>query len=308
MPTTFTIAIPTHDRRETVELAARSALGQTRSPEQVIVLCDGCTDASADALRAIGDPRLEVLELPKLPGYAYEHRNRSIEQARGSALLWLADDDLLLPDHLERIGALWDGGDVDLVHAPTIEVGADDALLWRGYDWSVPWIREFELRRNTQIMASVSIAAELARRAGGWDGSCPRAGDWDLWKRALRAGARTASTDEPTVLHFRASGREQAWTDRVRQNRAWAERIADPAALAELRPRLRKLRAAREGELLAQSEERERYALSLVEHLAQRDGQLAEHAERIVALEEAVRERDVAYAELRADLDRLRPG
>jgi hypothetical protein len=45
--TTFTIAIPTHDRCETVVLAALSALRQSRSPEQVIVLCDGCTDGTA---------------------------------------------------------------------------------------------------------------------------------------------------------------------------------------------------------------------------------------------------------------------
>lgn len=306
MATTFTIAIPTHDRRETVLLAARSALGQTRAPVEVIVLCDACGDGTAEAVRAIGDPRLQAVELPKLPGYAYEHRNRALERATGTAILWLGDDDLLLPDHLERIGAAWDEGGAEIVLAPAAEVREDDALLLRGYDWSVPWIAELELRQNTAVMASVSICVELARRAGGWDGGCPRMGDWDLWKRALAAGGRARATDEPTVLHFRATGRDQAWPDRVRQNRAWAARIADEHELAELRPRLRRLRSVREGLLMAESAERDAYALSLAAQLALREDQLAEHAARIAGLEAAVHERDAEYAAVRAELDRLR--
>lgn len=307
MATSFTIAIPTHDRRETAELAVRSALAQTRSPERVIVLCDGCTDGTPDAMAAIGDPRIEVLDLPKGPGYAYAHRNRALERAGDGVILWLADDDLLLPDHLQRIGALWDAGGVDVVLSSAVEVREDDALLWRGHDWSIPWVRAYESRVNTAVMASVSIAAVLARRVGGWDGACPSAGDWDLWKRALDAGARARMSEEPTVLHFRATGREQAWPDRVRQNGEWAARIADPEALAALRPLLLAARGEREATLLAQAEAREEYALSLAEHLKLREAQLAEHAARIAALEAAVSERDAACAALRAELDRRRP-
>lgn len=59
------IAIPTHNRRDTVLLAARSALGQTRPPDQLLVLCDGCSDGTADALRGLGAAQLEAIELPK---------------------------------------------------------------------------------------------------------------------------------------------------------------------------------------------------------------------------------------------------
>ena len=126
--TTFTIAIPTHNRRETALLAARSALQQTRAPVEVLVLCDGCTDGTAEAVREIGDSRVEALDLPKADGYGYAHRNLALERARGSAILWLGDDDLLLPDHLERIGERWDEGDVDIVTA-----AVDRCLDGNGY-------------------------------------------------------------------------------------------------------------------------------------------------------------------------------
>jgi hypothetical protein len=48
------------------------------------------------------------------------------------------------------------------------------------------------------------------------------------------------------VLHFRASGREQAWPLRVRQNAAWLARLEDPERLIELRILLRRAGAERE--------------------------------------------------------------
>jgi glycosyltransferase involved in cell wall biosynthesis len=209
--TRFTIAIPTHDRRETVLLAARSALAQTRAPEQLLVLCDGCSDGTAEALHGLSDPRIETLELPKAAGYGYAHRNRSLELARGEAILWLSDDDLLAPDHLERIGELWDTGRFDLVQSHGVLVLPDDTLGWLGADWSLPFHRERLATFNTNPMTSVSLRVDMARAVGGWDASLPRAADWDLWQRALAAGARSALSPEPSVLHFRAVGREQAW-------------------------------------------------------------------------------------------------
>lgn len=274
----FTIAIPTHNRRETLLLAARSALMQTRSPEQVIVLCDGCTDDSAEAVRALGDERLEAIELPKLPHYAYAHRNRALELARGEVITWLGDDDLLLPDHLERVGEYWDAGIADVVQTPAVVVWQDDSKTWVGLDWSVPGHARTLIDRNTNVMSSVCVSVEAARAVGGWDASLSRFGDWDLWKRVLATGARTAMTDEPTVLHFRATERDQPWPLRVEQNASWFGRISDPAALPRLRRELRSLRAEREaewmgdiGSLSSQLEQ----ARAEVEHLREAEGTLA---------------------------------
>ena len=236
----------------------RSALAQTRSPEQVIVLCDGCTDGSAEAVRALADDRVEAHELPKLPGYGYDHRNRALEQARGEAIVYLGDDDLLLPDHLERLGEYWDTGTLDIVGTPAVLVHEDDAMTWFGADWSVLPYRRLMQRMNTNVMASVSVRVALARQVGGWDGCLPRMADWDLWTRALDAGARAAMTAEPTVLHFRATGRRQPWPDRVRQNTAWSERMNEPGRLRELRRELRRVRSARDAELIDRSLELER--------------------------------------------------
>ena len=245
----FTIAIPTHNRRGTVVLSVLSGLRQTRSPEEVLVLCDGCTDGTADAVRALGDERVVAIELPKGPGYAYVHRNEALRRARGDVVLWVGDDDLLLPDHLERIGEYWDRDEFDIVTTAAAIVHPDDSLEWFGQDWSVPWHRESMLDDNTNPMTSVSVTVEMAERAGGWRAEHPRAEDWELWKRVLAIPARAAMTNEPTVLHFRATNREQAWPDRVRQNAEWLTRISDPATLAEVRWLLKRLGPQRDARL-----------------------------------------------------------
>jgi hypothetical protein len=98
-------------------------------------------------------------------------------------------------------------------------------------------------------MASVSVRTQLVRDIGGWDVGQERAGDWDLWKRILGAGARAADTGEPTLLHFRATGRQQSWPDRVIQNTRWLELISAPSQLPELRVVLRGTRVDREARL-----------------------------------------------------------
>ena len=272
----FTVAVPTHDRRETVVLAVRSALAQTRPPEQVIVLCDGCTDGTAEALRALGDPRVEPLELEKGPGYGYAHRNRALELARGEAILWLADDDLLLPDHLERIGELWDTGRYDVVQSHSAIVHPDDALEWLGADWSVASNRERMERANSNAMTSVSVRVDLAQAIGGWDASHARAADWDLWRRVLAAGARTAAIPAATHLHFRATGREQAWPLRVRQNAAWLARLEDPEQLRALRLELQRARSEHEARLAGRAEQLEQIAHDAHRQLAGLHAQYAE--------------------------------
>ncbi len=303
MPATFTVAVPTHDRRETVVLAVRSALAQTRAPEQVIVLCDGCKDGTADALRALGDPRVEVLELEKAPGYGYEHRNRSLEQARGEAIVWLADDDLLLPDHLERLGELWDSGRYDLVHGSSVIIHPDDTLEWLGTDWSVPAHREELALRNRNPMASIALRVELARAIGGWNARVARAADWDLWKRAFAAGARSAFSLEPTHLHFRASGREQAWPLRVRQNSAWLARLEDPEQLRDVRIALRRAHGEQTARVRAverRADELHRAVDGLHAEVAARDARVAQLEAQLAAVEVESARRGETLAQIEA--------
>jgi hypothetical protein len=300
MPTTFTVAVPTHDRRDLVTLAVASALAQTRPPLEVIVLADGCTDGTAAALRALGDERVRVVELEKGPGYGYAHRNIALREARGDVVAWLGDDDLWLRDHLATIGELWDAGDVDLVQAYAVLVDEAGALRAMCSDWGVEWFRAEGLRGcNRTPMAAVSHRPAPALAVGGWRGEVERCGDMDLWRRMLEAGASTWMSTTATVLHPRGSGRAQSDEERLAQGRELAASLGEPARVARLRAEaaraLQRELGGREHELAlatAQSVAERTARETTLAELTEANAERARLAERLDELErEAARQR-----------------
>ena len=208
----FTVGIPTHNRRETVLMALASSLEQTRPPTRVLVVADGCTDGTQEAVRALGDDRVEVLDRPKGFGAGYEHRNEVLELADGGIVAWLADDDLWLPDHLERAGELFDADAAEIVNSMSCLVREDGTLEPFGVHWRAPTYRDRFLGvENRTPSSAVSHRARAALAAGGWPTDLERAGDWDLWRRMVGAGAHSEMVMAPTVLFFSAWEREQSW-------------------------------------------------------------------------------------------------
>jgi glycosyltransferase involved in cell wall biosynthesis len=275
------VAISTWNRRETALLALHSALEQTHSPDQVFMVCDGCEDGTPEAARAVDDPRMVVLDKPKAPGAGWLNRNDVLEQAEADVVAWLADDDLWLPDHLERLVPLYEAGVAELVQSSCVLVEADDSMHAHGLDWGVPRFRKgaLETGRHETPSSAVSHTIELGVRAGGWR-TVDQYGDKDFWHRMLRAGARTTMLAEPTVLFFRNWSRGQPYEDRVRQNGEYLERIRDPAELARLRAEMDR---AVHGRHAALDEEIERQVLRIGDLEAERNWLLGER-ERLLAV------------------------
>lgn len=93
------VVIPTRFRPELVTRAVHSALAQTVTDIEVIVVVDGPDDATCAALSAIGDARLRVLVLSEKGG-APNARNVGALQARAKFTALLDDDDEWLPHKL----------------------------------------------------------------------------------------------------------------------------------------------------------------------------------------------------------------
>lgn len=101
MKPSVSAVIPTRNRPNSVLRAVESALSQTVSDIEVIVIIDGPDKTTADVLSSITDSRLRVLELGENVGGS-EARNIGVRSASGEWIAFLDDDDEWLLEKTEK--------------------------------------------------------------------------------------------------------------------------------------------------------------------------------------------------------------
>lgn len=95
------VVVPTRNRPTLVVRAVLSALAQTLTSLEVMVVIDGPDDVTAHALAEICDTRVTVISLPSPLGGS-EARNVGVQHSRADFIAFLDDDDEWSPSKLER--------------------------------------------------------------------------------------------------------------------------------------------------------------------------------------------------------------
>jgi succinoglycan biosynthesis protein ExoA len=107
-PVTLSIVICTKDRPAELAACLASIAGQTRLPADLVVVDAGAPcDAVVTEFRAAVGGRFPVTHLLTTPGLPRQ-RNLGTRTARGSVVLFLDDDVVLLPSYLTAIAAVYD--------------------------------------------------------------------------------------------------------------------------------------------------------------------------------------------------------
>jgi glycosyltransferase involved in cell wall biosynthesis len=103
----------------------RSALGQTYSNVEVIVVDDGSTDDTPAVMESfLKDPRVRYV--PQRNGGQASAKNRGIRESRGEFVAFLDSDDLWAPDKLAlQIPLFLRSGSVGVVYARYVEIDAE---------------------------------------------------------------------------------------------------------------------------------------------------------------------------------------
>ena len=100
----ISIVIPTYNRSATLQKCVESILPQRYADIDLIIVDDGSTDTTGDWLASMQQEHhfIQVIKNEKNAGVNYA-RNRGIEKARGSYILFLDSDEQLLPGALATI-------------------------------------------------------------------------------------------------------------------------------------------------------------------------------------------------------------
>jgi glycosyltransferase involved in cell wall biosynthesis len=109
----ISVIIPVFNGAAYIGQAIESVLGQTLPPDEVLVIDDGSSDATAEVVRRY-QPRVSYRwQLNQGPGKA---RNLGIRESKGDLLAFLDSDDLWLPEKLRlQRAALDEDPGLDLV-------------------------------------------------------------------------------------------------------------------------------------------------------------------------------------------------
>ncbi len=174
--------VPVFNGERYVAETIESILGQTVPPLEIIVVDDGSTDGTQEALRPFGD-RIRVLSQENQgPSGA---RNHGLEESRGEFIAFLDADDLWVADKLERQLHLMDA--------------RPDLALCSGHIKSF-WIDELDHERRQlehhpyhQSRALLSPCTVLTRRdvferVGRFDPELRNGEDTDWFMRAMKLG------------------------------------------------------------------------------------------------------------------------
>ena len=133
-----TILVPTFRAATTLAISVGSALRQTVSELEVIIVGDGVDQATRSVAESLvaGDERVRFFDLPKGENRGELHRDLGVREARSDSIVYLADDDILLPRHVENmIGLLVDRM---LVQSCNGYISANDTLELHPADLADP--------------------------------------------------------------------------------------------------------------------------------------------------------------------------
>lgn len=180
----ITLVIPVRNRAELVGRTLASIGAQTRQPAQTVLVDNGSTDGSMDVLRAWAEGRenVEVISEPR-PGAAVA-RNAGAARARTPYIMFFDSDDVMPPRHIEEIMR-------GLRQAGMPELAAFDVAITdrRGRRSLKPYRAGEPLRmqifHSTFTTQRMVIAADLWRRAGGWNESLRGWDDLELGARLI---------------------------------------------------------------------------------------------------------------------------
>lgn len=121
--------------------------------------------------------------------------NRALDAAQGELLLFLDDDDWLMPDHIERlVQGLQRHPQAQAAYTGVAMVDAAGQPLGQVFD--LPWDSTRLLCGNLAPIHAVLFRAGLRQQGCRFDESLDRYEDWDFW---LQVARRTAMLHVPGV-------------------------------------------------------------------------------------------------------------
>jgi len=202
------VIIPLYNQRATVGEAIASVFAQTRVPEEIIVVDDGSTDGSGDAVEREFPGRVRLIRQENRGPAAA--RNTGIRANNSSLIAFLDADDKWFPQKLERHMEFMEGHTDCMLsfsaHVSYYEARDETRTENISIDKRTYVRKAFFREEGLPAAPSVIVRRDVFDEVGVFDESLRMCEDSDLWLRImLRFGFE--HIPEPLVWVRRSSAR-----------------------------------------------------------------------------------------------------
>ncbi len=189
------VIIPSYNGSAFIRESIESVLNQTFRDFELII-CDDCSqDKTADIARSFQDSKIIFKKNKKNLGL-FGNFNKSISHSRGKYICILGQDDLMLPENLEKkVRALESNDKAGFVYSYFYSIdgsGKNKGIRYGPYT-EMPQetiskeklIRQFYINLSSICFSTAVIKRECFEKAGNFDEDLKFAGDLDIILRIL---------------------------------------------------------------------------------------------------------------------------
>jgi glycosyltransferase involved in cell wall biosynthesis len=201
-----TIRIATYNRGQLVaDRALASAISQTYTNIEILVVGDHCDEATEKAVLSVDDPRIRFVNLAERGRYPTDPTlrwmvagttpmNAALAIAQGQWIAPCDDDDELTKDHVEVL--------LEAAKSRRLEFVWSSAR-WEGRPGQWGIVGNGSFHHSSFTHGSVLYASGLRffrHNDSSWKLMQPA--DWDMWWRMQRAGVKMGFLDRVTYVHY----------------------------------------------------------------------------------------------------------
>ena len=200
-----TIRIPCYDRGSVVaERAIASALAQTYTNIEVLVVGDNATPETVTAVQSVRDPRVRFVNIPRTSYptdperrwmvVGYGPMNYALDEAKGAWITPLDDDDEYTPDHVEVLLRAAIERRLEFVYGQTEVIAPNGATGIVGR-----WPPSLGAFTNGALTYSSRLRF-LKYDPESWRDWLPA--DWNLWRRMIAAGVKIGYVEHVVYRYY----------------------------------------------------------------------------------------------------------
>ncbi len=230
-PILVSVVIPTKGRPNLVPRAVKSALAQTLTQLEVIVVLDGDDPETVAVLESLTDIRVRIIPLSNPVGGA-EARNIGVQSSHADWIAFLDDDDEWLPNKLERQIACASSATVQFPVVCSAYIARSpegDSPFGRRAPVSGEPVSEYMFCRRSfrygenALATSVLLVPKALMLSVRFDPNLRRHQDWDWALRALNAPGTGLYyiAEELSIYHMASDLSRLSGQDGWKESLAW---------------------------------------------------------------------------------------